>query len=181
MFILASASPRRKQLLSEAGFTFEVCPSNAEEIKDKNMPPEELAVRNAVLKATDVYSIRKTPCLGADTIVVSDGEILGKPRDKRENEEYLRRLSAKCHFVVTGYCLIADGKSYSGKVVSEVIFNKLSDELIKTYVEGGYGLDKAGGYGVQDGFELVRKVNGSYTNVIGLPMEAVGKLLKDIL
>ena len=181
MFILASASPRRKMLLSEAGFEFEVCPSRAEEIKGEDLPPEKLATRNAEIKAEDVYARKKMPCLGADTIVVLDGKILGKPADRSENARFLKKLSNNTHQVVTGFCLIVDGKKYVGSVTSDVTFNDLTDELIISYVDGGYGLDKAGGYGVQDGFALVRRIDGSYSNVVGLPMEAVSKLLKEKL
>ena len=181
MFILASGSPRRRQLLKDAGFDFEVCPSYAEEIKGGDLPPEEVAMKNALLKATDVYKTHKKPCLGADTRVVLNGKILGKPADRSENARFLKMLSNNTHHVITGFCLIANGKTYTGSVVSEVTFNDLDDDLIKTYVDGGYGLDKAGGYGAQDDFKLIKTVNGSYTNVVGLPMEAVSKLLKDIL
>ena len=180
MLILASASPRRRKLLEDAGFEFEVMPSRAEEIKD-DLLPEELAAKNASLKAEEVFSRVHEPCLGADTIVVFEGKILGKPADRSENARFLKNLSGKTHQVVTGYCLITkDGKTV-GKVTSDVVFNVLSDGLIKAYVDGGFGLDKAGGYGVQDGFDLVKSVRGSYTNVVGLPMEAVGELLKEKL
>ena len=181
MFILASGSPRRRQLLKDAGFDFEVCPSHAKEIKGDNMEPEEVAMKNAVIKAQDVYVAGGKPCLGADTIVVLGGKILGKPADRSENARFLKMLSGNTHYVITGFCLIVDGVMFVDKVVSEVTFNDLSDELIKAYVDGGYGLDKAGGYGAQDKFALIKNVNGSYTNVIGLPMEAVSKLLKEKL
>ena len=181
MFILASASPRRRQLLGAAGFEFEVVPSEKEEPHGISRDPETLCTSLAKIKAEDVYSKCRKPTLGADTIVVSDGEVLGKPSSPEENASYLKRLSDRTHYVYTGFCLVADGKTYTGCVRSAVTFNKLSDDLIAEYVASGNGLDKAGGYGIQDGFPLVKSIKGSYTCVVGLPMEAVSALLKDVL
>jgi len=181
MFILASASPRRKMLLEQAGFTFKVVASHAKEIKSGRIAPDKIAIKNAIAKAEDVYSDDEIPCLGADTIVVLDGKVLGKPSDKAENAEFLRQLSGRTHQVVTGYCLIVGDEMYVDSVTSDVTFNNLSDELIEKYVESGTGLDKAGGYGIQDGYDLIKSINGSYSNVVGLPMEAVTRLLKEKL
>ena len=180
-FVLASASPRRRKLLSDAGFSFDVIPSDAEEIKGAGLSPEKVASSNAVLKAEDVYNKTKRPCLGADTVVAIDGVILGKPADRSENALFLRKLSGRTHQVVTGYCLIKDGEKFSGTVTANVRFNRLTDELIDAYVASGNGLDKAGGYGIQDGFDLVESIDGSYTCVVGLPMEAVTRLLEEKL
>lgn len=181
MFVLASASPRRKRLLEEYGFKFTVRPSVAEEKNDFSLPPQDLVVRLARAKANDVYKIEKMPTLGADTIVVFDGKILGKPADRSENESFLRKLSGKTHQVYTGFCLITEDKTYSGYDVSNVRFRSLSDDEIAAYVKSGKGLDKAGGYGIQDGEGLVDSIDGSYTCVVGLPMEVVGALINEVL
>lgn len=148
---------------------------------DKTMPPHEVVMALAKLKTLDVFEKEKAPCLGADTIVVLDGKILGKPANKSVNAKYLRKLSDRYHEVYTGYCFY-DGKNLVVDYdVAKVKFNKLSDELIKDYVESGNGLDKAGGYGIQDKFNLVEKIEGSYSCVVGLPIEKVSKLLKEML
>ncbi|MBO4572572.1 MAG: septum formation protein Maf [Clostridia bacterium] len=182
MFVLASASPRRSMLLRSAGYEFEIMPSDAEEKKDESLSPCELAVSLAESKCENVY-LRSGGkiCLGADTIVVFEGKILGKPADKSINAQYLKKLSGNVHSVITGYCIIKDGKKYSGYDQSFVKFNELSDELISSYVESGNGLDKAGGYGIQDGFDLVEKISGSYSCVVGLPMEKITPLLEELL
>ena len=180
-FILASASPRRRKLLSEAGFKFEVLPSAVDEKTHPDLSPSELCVALAADKARSVYAIKKEPVLGADTIVVLDGEVLGKPADRSINAQYLKRLSGRVHQVYTGFCLIADGKERLGFDVADVKFNTLGEDVIAAYVASGNGLDKAGGYGIQDEFELVEKISGSYTCVVGLPMEKVSQLLKEVL
>ena len=179
MFVLASASPRRKKLLADAGFSFEVIPSDAEEVKDASLSPQDLAVSLAELKCKSVYNLCKKPCLGADTIVVLDGKVLGKPKNKAENIEYLKKLSGRVHSVITGYCFMKDSVTVKGYDQAFVKFNDLSDELTSAYVESGNGLDKAGGYGIQDGFDLVEKIDGSYSCVVGLPMEKVTQILKE--
>lgn len=163
------------------GYQFKIVPSSKEELVDVGLSPHEVVMALAKSKALDVFEIEKAPCLGADTIVVLDGKILGKPADKPANVKYLQSLSGRYHEVYTGFCFY-DGKNLVVDYdVARVKFNKLSDELIKIYVESGNGLDKAGGYGVQDKFNLVEKIDGSYSCVVGLPIEKVSKLLKEML
>ena len=177
-FILASTSPRRRSLLSEAGFLFEVAPPHEEDnIPPANcLPPEELALKLALEKADSVARERPGELvLAADTLVVAEGRILGKPVDKEEAEAMLGLLSGRGHQVITGFCLQRDEEVLAReKVVTEVVFRPLSREEISAYAATGSPLDKAGAYGIQDlGGGLVAEVRGSYTNVVGLPMAEV--------
>ncbi len=181
MLVLASKSPRRCQLLSELGIEFKVVPSTKEEVVDRSLPPYKVVMELAKLKALDVFEKENSPCLGADTIVVLDGKILGKPANKSINAEYLRKLSNRFHEVYTGYCFYDGKKLIVDYDVAKVKFYNLSQDTIESYVESGNGLDKAGGYGIQDKFNLVEKIDGSYSCVVGLPMEKVSKLLKEVL
>ncbi len=171
--ILASASPRRRELLTKAGVSFEVVPSGADEDASKLLSPDKYAEYNAVKKAEWVAEREAGIVLGADTVVVLDGEILGKPKDKQDAILTLSRLSDREHTVITGFCLIKGSKRVVKSVSSQVFFNELSPELIEMYVATGKCMDKAGSYGVQDGFDIVKSVNGSLSNVIGLPIEEV--------
>ncbi|MBR2969256.1 MAG: septum formation protein Maf [Clostridia bacterium] len=181
--ILASASPRRSQLLSEAGVDFEVIPSEAEERADKALPPQAYTESLARFKAEDVYAKTGGVVLGADTVVVLDGKVLGKPTSEGDARATLRALSGRRHEVITGFCVIygtSCKKIITDHVVSGVVFNELSDSVIEEYVASGLPMDKAGSYGVQDGYPLVKEVQGSLTNVIGLPVDQVLKVLKEI-
>lgn len=180
-FVLASGSPRRRDLLKKEGYVFRVVPSTLPEIENHNLAPEVYVKNLAMNKADDVFTREKTLCLAADTIVVFNGKILEKPVDKSENERFLRMLSGKSHYVYTGYAIVDKDKKISGYVETEVVFNKLSDELIRDFTDKGLGLDKAGGYGIQDGYPLVKEYIGSFTNVMGLPMEKINELLKELL
>lgn len=163
------------------GYRFKVVPSNLPEKENHNLPPEVYVERLAISKAKDVYSREKTLCLAADTVVVLDGKILEKPADRSENAMFLKKLSGRSHDVFTGYAIYDGSKIISGFARTEVVFNHLSDDLINDYVEKGLGLDKAGGYGIQNDYPLVKEYIGSYTNVIGLPMEKINELLKELL
>lgn len=178
-FVLASGSPRRKELLLKEGYTFRVVPSTLPEIENHNLPPEVYCKNLAMHKAKDVFSKEKTLCLAADTVVVFEGKILEKPADKPENARFLKMLSGKSHFVYTGYAIVDNDKEVSGYCRTEVVFNELSDRLIDEYVEKGLGLDKAGGYGIQNGYPLVKEYVGSFSNVMGLPVEKINELLKE--
>ncbi len=180
-FVLASASPRRRELLLKEGYSFRVVPSLLPENENHNLPPEEYVERLAESKAKEVFFRVKTLCLAADTVVVLDGKILEKPANKPENALFLKKLSNRSHFVFTGYAIYDGSKMITGYVKTEVVFNDLSDDLINDYVEKGLGLDKAGGYGIQNDYPLVKEYIGSYTNVIGLPMEKINELLKELL
>ena len=184
--ILASNSPRRKQLLTEYGFTFTIVPSEYEE-KVSDRSPKDTVTAFALGKAQDVYdklspSDKQTAVvLGADTVVALDGNILGKPTDKDNAKQMLKLLSGKSHSVYTGYCIIKDGKPQTFAEQSIVTFNTLTDAQIDEYVASGKPLDKAGAYGIQDGYNLVKSYKGSFNNIVGLPVEVFAEKLKQLL
>ena len=172
--LLASASPRRKELLATLG-EFEIVPSRFEEAAEGSA--EEVVRINARGKAQEVLA-RYPDCrvLGADTVVALGGMILGKPKDSEDAKRMLRLLSGRVHSVFTGVCIIDAHGSMEKVVESKVLFKTLSENLIEEYVLSGTPLDKAGAYGIQDGI-VVDSIEGSYTNVMGLPMEAVSEML----
>ncbi len=176
-YILASASPRRKELLTQAGFQFEIIPSLAEETYTKTVP-SEIVTELAAQKAADVFHRHKEEncvVIGADTIVVYRDEILGKPADKQEAYDMLSMLADRTHQVYTGVSLIISKK---GKVhtrtfyeSTDVTFCPICKEDLRAYVESGEPLDKAGAYGIQGSFAIhVRCISGDYSNVVGLPV-----------
>lgn len=172
--LLASASPRRRELLAPL-CDFEVVPSSFEETKAGSA--EELVLANARGKALEV--LKRFPerrVLGADTAVCLDGVILGKPEDAPDAERMLRMLSGREHSVFTGVCLADRNGTRERVVETKVLFKNLSENQIKNYVLSGAPLDKAGAYGIQDGI-AVASYTGSYTNVMGLPVEAVEEML----
>ncbi len=182
--ILASNSPRRKQLLSSFGFDFEVVVSSFNE-SDEALSPQAVAKQNAMGKAKDVFNSltnkSEAIVLGADTVVYLNSKILGKPENSQEAIKMLKSLSGKTHTVVTGYCLVSEKKVISGAEESSVVFNELDDEMIEKYVLTGLPLDKAGAYGIQDGFNIVKKCIGSINNVIGLPIEEIAPIIKECI
>lgn len=175
--ILASASPRRRELLAQAGVVFSVIPSGADEAVLAGEAPAEYALRVAAAKAHDVAN--KHPghwVLGADTIVVVDNLILGKPKDTADGHRMLRLLSGRIHQVMTAFVLIAaNGQTYQRQIVSTTVaFKSLTDEQIQEYLSTSEPFDKAGAYAVQGiGAALVERVEGSYSNVVGLPVDEV--------
>ncbi len=175
--ILASASPRRKELLKSFGFNFSVIVSDYEETLSANLSPKDLAVNFASSKAKSVFNSLKDKAravvLGADTIVVLEGNILGKPKNEQDAVLTLKSLSNKTHSVITGYSIISSSGEVNGFIESQVTFNDLTEELILAYVKSGKPLDKAGSYGIQDGYDLVKEFVGSKNNVIGLPIELI--------
>jgi septum formation protein len=180
--ILASASPRRKSLLQDLGLDFEIIVAQVEEKPAVGESAEEFALRAACDKAGAVSRGNIASwVLGADTVVVHAGKILGKPNDAKEALEVLNALAGNSHLVHTGFCLI-NGKekvTVSRVVTTEVYFYSFSREIAAAYVATGEPLDKAGAYGIQGkGGFLVEKIKGSYTNVVGLPLvEVVEELL----
>lgn len=182
--ILASSSPRRQEILSSAGVEFEVIPSEVNENFLPGESSEQHVVRLARMKALKAAEKHKDRwVLAADTIVVIDGKILEKPRDRREAEEMLRRLSDREHRVITGYCLMqaSSRRSREGKVITRVTFKALSSEEICWYLNTGEPFDKAGGYAIQGKAAfMVKEINGSYTNVVGLPLTEVIEALKEL-
>lgn len=179
MIILASKSPRRKELLGELNVKFDIIPAIGEEMVDKTLSKSEIARNIALHKAKEVFAAHPD-CIviGADTIVVLGDEILQKPKDDADERRMLEELSGETHYVYTGYAMLSPSFEESGADVTEVYFNRLSEKTIDDYVKSGLGLDKAGGYGIQDGFNLVEKINGSYSNVVGFPQEVFKELFK---
>jgi septum formation protein len=193
--ILASTSPRRRELLNFLGLQFKVIPSLVEEFVDPNLTAEALVVELASRKAQAVHeklmtmpaslSKEKTVVIGADTIVVCDGTVLNKPDSKQQAIDMLTDLSGKTHQVYTGVTLLAfDGaasptKQESFSDVSKVRFRDLSPFEIEAYVETGEPMDKAGSYALQGvGCALVESIEGCYTNVIGLPIPKLVVMLR---
>lgn len=179
--ILASNSPRRKQILTDAGFDFTVIPSKIEEPSNEFLSADKYAEFLAELKANDVFKTNGNVVLGADTIVYFDDVILGKPKDKADAFNTLKMLSNKTHVVCTGYAIITKNKKIISNEKTLVTFNELSDELITSYVDSGLCMDKAGSYGIQDGFPLVKEIVGDYQNVVGLPINKIKGILKELL
>jgi septum formation protein len=174
--ILASASPRRRELLERAGLEFEIMHSPAEEIHDATIPPEELCETNAALKAEAIAAIRPdATVIGADTLVFIDGEPLGKPADLDEARAMLRRLAGRAHKVCTGVCVIfPDGRRELFHDTTEVTFLPLDAAAIDDYLTVANPLDKAGAYGIQEyGERIISGISGSFENVMGLPVDMV--------
>ena len=183
-YILASASPRRKQLLAELIKEFEIIPSQAEETVCGTPSPKSLVAQLAVLKAEEVVKRPENEekiVIGSDTVVAFGKKVLGKPKDEEDAFRMLKMLSGKKHAVYTGvsFQLVKNGKTFSVTKVEKtlVYFNDLSDEWIWGYIKGGSPMDKAGAYGIQDG-GLVKGIKGSYTNVVGFPLELVEKMIR---
>ena len=182
--ILASASPRRIEMLRNVRIDFNIVPSEVEESSVNARNPHEYVKECARLKAFDVAE--KYPdswVLGADTIVVIDSEILGKPVDENHAVEMLRKLSGKRHRVVSAFCIVRgdSGKNVVESVETELLFKHLSDYEIRGYVATGEPMDKAGAYGIQGiGSFLVKEIKGSYTNVVGLPLAEVIDALTEL-
>ena len=184
--VLASNSPRRKEILSKFGFDFTVIKSGYEEnetIADVRRLVKTFAIKKAeyVFNSLSENEKSETVVLGADTVVVLNGRVLGKPKDSADAKNMLKALSGKEHSVFTGYAVVSAKKTVSGVAETKVIFNDLSDDLIEEYVATGSPLDKAGAYGIQDGVPLVKEYVGSLYNVIGLPIEEIVPILKKIL
>ncbi|MGL4400681.1 MAG: Maf family protein [Luteolibacter sp.] len=174
--LLASSSPRRRDLLERAGIVFEVVTSPAEEIHDASMKPELLCEHNAELKAAAVAAARPdATVIGSDTLVFIDELPLGKPVDLDEAREMLRRLSGRTHRVCTAVCIIFPGGRKSVfHDTTEVTFLALDDAAIHEYLSLVNPLDKAGAYGIQEhGEKLVSEICGSFETVMGLPVEKV--------
>jgi len=180
-FLLASASPRRSELLTRAGYTFEIEPSGVDERRLDDESPDDFVARIALAKATAVAGGPDDDrlVLGADTIVVIDREVLGKPRDSDDAISMLRRLSGRTHQVLTGVAVVCGQERRVAVASTQVSLVALDDATIAGYVSTGEPMDKAGGYGVQGiASRFVDHIDGSYTNVVGLPMVVVERLLK---
>lgn len=179
--ILASASPRRRELLKQIVGDFEIIPAVGEERADFTLPPEQIVCALAEHKCGEVFE-KYPDCtvIGCDTIVYFKGNVLGKPKSREEAVKTLKALSGNVHSVYTGVCVRTAQKCLTGYERTEVTFNKLSDGFIESYVNGGSPMDKAGCYGIQDE-GVVGSYDGSYTNVVGLPVGLAEKMLKEVL
>lgn len=182
--ILASGSPRRKQLLEQIGLEFTVVPSAYEEDMTLPMDPEILAKHLAHGKAAEVadkYS--QAVVIGADSMVIFDGEVIGKPKSEDEAKEMLKRLSGKKNQVVTGLSVICreSGQELAAATITDVYLRAISGDEIEEYVASGEPLDKAGSYAVQDrGGVFVEKIVGDYSGIVGLPLAPLWHLLQEI-
>lgn len=178
-FIVASASPRRKELLSNIGFSFEVIPSDADESCDGELTPVELVRELALRKAKSVFEKNTDAVvLGCDTVVEYGGTVLGKPESREDAKRMLRMLSGKIHNVHTGVCITDSENTVSFEKNVRVEFYELTDELIDAYVASGECDDKAGSYGIQGkGCVLVKGIEGDYFSVVGLPVAETARVL----
>ncbi len=184
-WILASASPRRKELFGEViKKQFDIIVATGEEKAEGELSPEALVMRLAKQKAEEVAYLPQAEgkgVLGADTVVALNGEILGKPKDEKDAFRMLKALSGNTHEVYTGVCIVytkngeREIKNFS--VCTKVKFYPLSDKQITAYIASGSPMDKAGAYGIQDG-GLVEKIEGSFSNVVGLPIEECIKQIR---
>ena len=185
-YILASKSPRRKDLMKFISSDFLIATEDIDEEKSYSLSPiEEVVMDIAKRKGQEVYkSYPDDLVISADTIVVIDNQILGKPIDKNDAHRILRMLSGRSHYVYTGYALHYKGKDVVNFVKSEVLFNELSDELIDEYIKTGSPMDKAGAYGAQDNdrqFPIIKNIIGSYDNVIGFPVKEIKESIEELI
>ena len=179
--ILASASPRRRELMARITPDFTVCAADVDERAITAETPALLARRLAEAKCRAVARERaRCAVIGCDTVVVFGKEVLGKPKDKTDAVKTLKMLSGKTHYVITGVCVRNRFKKVVDFDRTEVKFNILTDEFIQNYVNSGSPMDKAGSYGIQDG-GIVKEYFGSYTNVVGLPVTLAQKLIKEVI
>jgi septum formation protein len=182
--VLASASPRRRQLLAEAGYNFEVCPAKIDEssFAAKDIGPREYAGRLALAKAKSVAEkYPEHPVIGADTVVDFNGRIIGKPTDAKDAEQITRKLFSAPHKVITALAIVRlrDNVEIADSDTTTVYPRKMSDEQIAEHIKSGTWRDKAGAYAIQEkGDEFIERIQGSLTNVMGLPMELLHRLLE---
>lgn len=182
MLILASKSPRRKELLKQIGIPFVVVVSDAEEVSGNSWTPAALVVENAKRKARAVAEkYPDSPVLGADTVVSSERKIFGKPKDKDEARKMLTALSGKMHEVTTGLALINRNEIRTTSVTTKVFFDTMTKADIDAYIATEEPMDKAGAYAIQGkAARFIEKIEGSYSNVVGLPLNALIQLSKDL-
>ncbi len=178
-YILASQSPRRKELLSLCLEEFEIIPSNVPEIVPSGLEIEKHSEYLAKLKAMDIANnYPEAVVIGADTTVILGNEILGKPQDREDAKKMLEMLSGNTHRVVTGCAVVKNGVCNSFSVTTEVSFFELCDDEIEAYLDTNEPYDKAGSYGIQQkGGLFVKAINGDYFNVVGLPVAYLNKML----
>lgn len=180
--ILGSKSPRRKELLAGLGFDFEVRTKETDESFPAEMQPNDVALYIASKKAAELVSelTEEELLICADTVVIIDSTILGKPESREEAIGMLRALSGKTHSVITGVVLVSLKKEVRLSVATSVVFNSLGLEEIENYIDTYQPFDKAGSYGIQEwiGYAAIERIEGSYTNVVGLPTHEVYQALK---
>lgn len=175
--ILASSSPRRRELLAQLPYTFEVIPSQCEENSTAESP-KDICLELSCRKAMSVFATNKdSVVIGCDTVVDLNGEMMGKPRSEDDAVKMLIRLSGNTHLVHTGVCIVCSNGVWLFCESTEVTFRSLSQQETYDYVQGGSAMDKAGAYGIQDsGF--VAHINGDYNNVMGFPLNKIEGILK---
>lgn len=180
--VLASGSPRRRELLEALGLSFSVCPAKGEEHAPEGAGPEETVTALAAAKADEVAAAYpEALVIAADTIVWADGRILGKPHDEEEACSMLRLLSGSSHEVYTGTAVYFGDKKICRSECTKVFFRQLSEAEISAYVRTGEPMDKAGAYGIQGrAAMMVQRIEGDYFNVMGLPLCRLGQMLKEI-
>jgi len=181
--LLASQSPRRKELLTNLGFDFEVVKIDCEEILPEHIKIGEAAAYLSELKAKAFRELTADEVLlTADTVVTADGQILGKPKDEKDARQMLRMLSGKTHQVYTGISIKTTDKTITETDVADVEFDEITDDEIDYYVQNYKPFDKAGSYGIQEwlGMAKIRKLSGSFYTIMGLPTHLVYKILKEI-
>ena len=183
--ILASASPRRKEILENTNVKFKIMASSIEELRLEGESPCQMVMRLAFEKGIDIASRQKSDLvISADTIVVLDNTVLGKPKDEIEARKMITSLSGRTHQVITGISLINldNNKKIIDYVISNVKFKNLSEEDINDYIRTKESLDKAGAYGIQGyGALLVEEIQGDYFNIVGLPISKLNRKLLEIL
>lgn len=177
--ILASGSPRRAEILRNIGVNFEICPTDTDETVEPGIPPSQLVCELAFRKANAVAAQLPengpdTFIIAADTIVVRNGKVLGKPKDEDDAYRMLKTLSGSVHSVYTGFSLSQKDFYFTDHAVTDVEFMQLSDDLIYRYIKTGEPMDKAGAYGIQGkGSAFIRSIRCDYFNVMGLPISAL--------
>ncbi len=181
MLVLASESPRRQELLRSAGIPFEVQPAHIVEDPLPGEGAKECAERLAREKALAVADDRPQDCvLGADTVVVVDGQMLGKPTDAYDAARMLRMLSGRTHQVITGVCLVVGGRVSLASETTRVTVTEIADNEIADYVSSGEPMDKAGAYAIQGiASRWIPRIDGDYSNVVGLPVALVVRMLRE--
>jgi septum formation protein len=180
MLVLASASPRRQELLRNAGIAFEVQPADIPEDALPGEPAKDCAERLAREKALAVaLQHPQDSVLGADTIVAVDGQLLGKPADSADAARMLRLLSGRDHEVITGVCLVVKGQPFVASATTQVTVDRITDQEIADYVATGEPMDKAGAYAIQGiASRWIPRIEGDYSNVVGLPVALVYRLIR---
>ena len=183
--VLASASPRRKELLEKLGYIFQIIPADIEEIVDKTKKPEEIVKEIALQKASHIANNLKEPAIiiGSDTIVVIDDTILGKPENAEDASKMLQQLSGRSHQVISGIAIV---DTYTNNTIidsesSDVYFRDISQEEITNYIKTKEPMDKAGAYAIQGlASTFIEKINGCYNNIVGLPVYKITQIFKKL-